>query len=60
VAKISVWFEHRLELDAIESIEALGQMMRIVVIASSTRGFATPRDGTPARDQPVPKHQRSA
>ena len=29
-------------------------MMRIVVIASSTRGFATPRDGTPAVIKPRP------
>jgi hypothetical protein len=32
-------------------------MMRIVVIASSTRGFAAPRDGTPPVINPCPSAQ---
>jgi hypothetical protein len=34
-------------------------MMRIVVIASSTRGFVTLARRHAARDQPVPDHPRS-
>jgi hypothetical protein len=34
-----------------------GQMRVIVVIASSTRGFTTPRDGTPTVINPCPSTQ---